>query len=366
MTGVTLELDLDRWRQHLNTVAAATPGLVPVAKGNGYGFGLARLAAEATLLNADAVAVGLAAEVAVIRGNFAGDLVILQPWRPFDGRDPALLSDQTVITTVSRIEDLTTIAGQTAVATDDAPAAKPRIIIEVLTSMHRHGIPVTDLAGVAPHLANVRFEGWAIHLPLADEGRYLEAERLARAALAVASGPLWLSHLPADDATILAHQVGGAGNDPVPIRLRVGTRLWLGDPEAIRTTATVVDVRPVRRGTRAGYRQHKINRDGWLVVVAGGTAHGIGMAAPSSAASTRQRLIALAEGGLEASGRALSPYTIGGRKRWFLEPPHMQTSLLLLPRNVIPPAVGDQIPVELRLTTALVDEITEVHITSSS
>ena len=76
--------------------------------------------------------------------------------------------------------------------------------------------------------------------------------------------------------------------------------------------ATVLDVHPVRRGDRAGYRQRRISRDGWLVIMAGGTAHGIGMEAPTSASSGRQRLVALAQGGLQATGRALSPYTIAG------------------------------------------------------
>ena len=72
----------------------------------------------------------------------------------------------------------------------------------------------------------------------------------------------------------------------------------------------------------------------------------------------RQRAIALATGSLEAAGLALSPYTINGKKRWFLEPPHMQSSLVFLPRKETPPAIGDEVPVELRLTTATVDSVT--------
>ena len=124
--------------------------------------------------------------------------------------------------------------------------------------------------------------------------------------------------------------------------------------------ATVLDVHPVRRGDRAGYRQRSIAGDGWLVIMAGGTAHGIGMEAPTSATSARQRLVALAQGGLQATGRALSPYTLAGKKRWFLEPPHMQASLVLLPGSASPPSIGDEVPVELRLTTALVDQIVEL------
>ena len=44
---LVLTVDGERWRGHLRTVAEATPGLVPVAKGNGYGFTLGRLARQA-------------------------------------------------------------------------------------------------------------------------------------------------------------------------------------------------------------------------------------------------------------------------------------------------------------------------------
>ena len=355
MSGVSLRLEVDRWRRHLATVTEATPGIVPVAKGNGYGFGLPRLADEAQRLGAEAIAVGLPSEVAQVRDRFAGDVVIMMPWRPDDEVARALLSDQRVITTVSRLEDLAAVGALAAEL--ERP---PRVLVEVLTSMQRHGIRVGDLAAVGDHLGTIAFQGWTIHLPLLDQGRYLEAERLSRAALAVAPGTLWLSHLPAVDATTLARQLGGAGHDPVPLRLRVGTRLWLGDAGSLTTLATVLDVHPVRRGDRAGYRQRPVGRDGWLVIMAGGTAHGIGMEAPTAAASSRQRLVALAQGGLQATGRALSPYTIAGRKRWFLEPPHMQASLVLLPGSVPPPAIGDEVPVELRLTTALVDQVVEV------
>ncbi|HEU5486751.1 MAG TPA: alanine racemase [Microlunatus sp.] len=355
MSGLTLRLDIDRWRSHLAAVAAATPGLVPVAKGNGYGFGLARLAAESSRLGVDTIAVGLASEVAAVRDHFPGDIVIMTPWRADDDRARTLLSDPRVITTVSGVEDLATIV---SLGADAGP--KPRVIIEVITSMLRHGIPPDDLAVVGDLLDRISLQGWMIHLPLLESGRSAEAERLGRAALGVAPAPLWISHLPVIEATAVADRLAHPGEPPVPVRLRVGTGLWLGAPGAWTAVATVLDVHPVRRGDRAGYRQRKINQDGWLVILAGGTAHGVGLEAPTPAATGRQRLVALAQGGLEATGRALSPYTIGGKKRWFLEPPHMQTSLVLLPASVPPPKVGDDVPVELRLTTAVVDQVVEV------
>jgi hypothetical protein len=348
MGGVSLRLDGARWREHLKTVADAVPGLVPVIKGNGYGFGLRRLAEECAQLGAETIAVGTALEVAEVREAFRGEIVILQPWDANSDRATELAGDDQVITTVSRPNDLVRIT---------EVQSRPRVLVELLTSMQRHGLRPDDLDRVPPLLERIRFEGWTIHLPLRAEGRYAEAERLARTALHNAPGTLWFSHLPAEETTALARQLGGAGGDPVPVRLRMGTRLWLGDESSRQTTATVLDVHPVRRGERAGYRQRVCPADGWILVIAGGTAHGIGMEAPTSASTLRQRAISVATGSLEAAGLALSPYTINGKKRWFLEPPHMLSSLVFLPRKEKPPSIGDEVPVELRLTTATVDEI---------
>ena len=48
--SLTLTVDGPRWRDHLRSVAAANPGLVPVIKGNGYGFTVGRLARRAQWL----------------------------------------------------------------------------------------------------------------------------------------------------------------------------------------------------------------------------------------------------------------------------------------------------------------------------
>jgi Alanine racemase, N-terminal domain len=345
MSGVTLRLDGERWREHLRTVTGATPGIVPVIKGNGYGFGLRQLAEESKALGADTIGVGIPSEVGIVREIFPGDVVILSPWDSSSQLARELTLEPSMITTVSRLSDLELLA-----ARDD----HPRVLVEVLTSMRRHGIRQDDLGKVVELLPGVRFEGWTIHLPLHAEGRYAEAERLGHAALTVAPRTLWFSHLPPEETATLARQLGGADADPVPVRQRVGTRLWL-DRTSRNTTATVLDVHEIKRGERAGYRQRVCPADGWIVVVAGGTSHGIGMEAPTSARTLRHRAIALATGSLAAAGLALSPYTINGKKRWFLEPPHMQASQVFLPRKEKPPQIGDEIPVELRLTTATVD-----------
>ncbi len=345
MTGVTLRLDTDIWREHLGAVAQAMPGLVPVIKGNGYGFGRARLAREAARLQSDTIAVGVPGEVADVAGDFGQDVVILQPYRPGDPVADELLADDRIVFTVSSLADLSALA---------ADPRRPRVLAELRTSMRRHGIAADDLGDVGGYLDQVRFEGWALHLPLAGRGRYAEAELLARAACRVSPQTLWVSHLPPSEAARLAHQLGN-----VAVRLRVGTNLWLGETASRRSVAEVLDVHPVSRGDRIGYRQRRMPADGSVLIMAGGTAHGIGMEAPTAAASLRQRAVSVINGSLSAVGFALSPYQIAGKKRWFCEPPHMQVSMIFLPQGQQLPAIGDEVPVELRLTTAVVDRIVE-------
>src|SRR6478609_6996582 len=111
--SLTLTVDGQRWRSHLRAFAANHPGLVPVAKGNGYGFGLGRLARKAQWLKdqglgADTLAVGTYEELPEVAGRYDGSLLVLTPWRPFGAAvelEPTLA--RRVIHTVSRVEDLT-------------------------------------------------------------------------------------------------------------------------------------------------------------------------------------------------------------------------------------------------------------------
>ena len=98
---LTLHVDEARWRRHLEQVRDADPSLVPVAKGNGYGFGLPRLAEVADQLGVDTLAVGTYAEVPVVERHFSGSLLVLSPWRPFETR---ATYDPRLIHTVGRLE----------------------------------------------------------------------------------------------------------------------------------------------------------------------------------------------------------------------------------------------------------------------
>ena len=98
---LSLHVDGQKWRSHLSQLVSAKPGLVPVIKGNGYGFGLEVLAAESTRLGVETIAVGLASEVAKVRTAFAGEIVVLSP-----DQVTSDLSDSKVIQTVSSIDHL--------------------------------------------------------------------------------------------------------------------------------------------------------------------------------------------------------------------------------------------------------------------
>ena len=113
---------------------------------------------------------------------------------------------------------------------------------------------------------------------------------------------------------------------------------------------------PVERGDVFGYRGRTAPRSGTILIVSGGTAHGIGLEAPTGGASLKSRAATIARGGLDAAGFVRSPYTIGGKLRLFAEPPHMQASMLFLPAGADVPEAGDVVDLRVRFTATAVDQ----------
>ncbi|MFI5429724.1 alanine racemase [Aeromicrobium sp. UC242_57] len=336
-----LQVHAARWRAGLATVVEATPGIVPVIKGNGYGLGRNLLARESTSLGADTIAVGTYAEVPEALATFPGDVMVLTPWRPFF-TDVTL--DPRVIHTLGRVDDIADLARRTPTA---------RIVLEGETSMARHGLDRHAAAAAVAALGELTVEGFAIHLPMAG-GNFAEAQLWAAAleASQVETSTLYVSHLtPAELVALRTHRPN------LDVRPRIGTSLWLGDLGALSVKATVLDSHLVSRGERVGYRQRPMPRDGSLLIIAGGTSHGIGLEAPKASSGVVQRGKSLAKGGLEAAGFSLSPFTIDGKQRWFAEPPHMQASMIFMPTSAEVPAVGDAVDVAVRYTTATFDDI---------
>jgi hypothetical protein len=314
-----------------------------VAKGNGYGFTLGRLARRAAWLGADTLAVGTYEELPEVASRFGGDLLVLTPWRPWVDDLDASLADR-VVHTVSRPADHAALLGR---------QPRARVVLERMTSMLRHGMSARELWGA--DLSGARFEGVALHLPLARGAHLPEVRGLLDDVVGMGRDrppTIWVSHLT--DAELAELRSSYAD---FTFRPRVGTALWLGDRDALRVTATVLDVHEVGRGDVFGYRGRSAPKAGHLLVVSGGTAHGIGLESPLGDASLRARAATVARGGMDAAGFVRSPYFIDGKQRRFAEPPHMQASMLFVPKGARVPEVGDLVDVRVRYTATAFDRV---------
>lgn len=230
-------------------------------------------------------------------------------------------------------------------------------MLEHVTSMLRHGLTGRELWSVAPVLRahpHARLEGVALHLPLAQGSHLAEVNRLLNDVVAgsLDTTTVWVSHLTPRELDELRTTWAD-----FTFRPRIGTDLWLGDRGALRVTATVLDVHAVERGDVFGYRGRTAPKGGHVLVVSGGTAHGIGLEAPTGETSIKARAATLARGGLDAVGFVRSPFSIDGKQRLFAEPPHMQASMLFLPHGAHVPAVGDEVDVRVRYTATAFDQV---------
>lgn len=380
----TVTIDAQRWRDHQDAVAAsversAGAPVVPVIKGNGYGLGQSLLTSEAVRLGADTVAVGTVFEVEEVARQGTHDILVLEPYEPRD----SIASDAWwgVGQALHAGRVIRTIASTSALLSLTEGTGSVRVVLEASTSMHRFGMDESELLGIlsdarireALARGRILIEGLALHLPIAQPADEDDPRRVSlgtakvrevvrwaglwSAETDVWSGHnspecrVWVSHLDDTELAAVASSV-----PDVVLRARVGTRLWL-DRSAMRAAGTVLAVHPLPTGTHVGYRQRTGPKDGTLVVVSGGTSHGIGLTAPTPAASVRQRVITAGTGALDAAGRALSPFRWQGKQRWFAEPPHMHVSLVWLPAGVMVPAVGDRLDADVRFTTSSFDAV---------
>ncbi len=309
---MTLRLTVQRaaWEAHVHSVAAGIDGVVPVVKGNGYGFGRAVLHPLAATVS-DYVCVGTIHETdAVAPGATA---VVLTPTLvPPATTDPVL--------TVGARSDVAALSGW-----------QGRVIVKLQSSMRRYGATPAEVEGVvaAAEAAGLDIIGCALHLPLAgsDADRVGQVEtwldRLDR------RHSLWLSHLEPQSFAALR-----ARHSDRSFRLRAGTMLWHGDKSFLHLHADVLAVNPIRAGERVGYHLTEVSHDGHLVMVSAGSAHGIA-ALPGGA----------------------SPFHFARTRLALIELPHMHTSMVLAPAGTPRPAVGDRVDVQRPLISTLVDEV---------
>ncbi|WP_034266779.1 alanine racemase [Actinospica robiniae] len=342
---LTLYVDRRAWQAHHHKVVAERPGLVPVVKGNGYGFTLPVLAEAAAALGrsagVDQLAVGTADEAVRVLGYFPHDLVLLEPFLP---AAPWVELPDRVVRNAASVEAVRALAGR-------------RMVIDCRSSLRRQGVAKSELAQVREALDGARPEGFALHLPIDRPGRAEPVREVFEWIRALTEAQLdvpvmYTSHLTAAELAQL-----GSLFPRTRFRVRSGTDIWLGDPAALEARATVLDALPVARGDRVGYRQGRLWHAGWVVVVSGGTVQGVGLEAPRLLRGLLPRAKELARCGLRASNRTLSPFSWQGRRQWFAEPPHMSVSMIYVPGPIEPPAPGSELVAQLRHTATHFDRV---------
>ena len=301
---VRLTVRTAMWRSHVAQIASSVNGLIPVVKGNGYGFGRLHLASVAAEFS-DTIAVGTVHELEGLPNGLT--VVVLTPTLV----PPA--STQPILT-VGNKEHIDALVGW-----------RGRVTVKLLSTMHRYGRgpELIDLA----REAGLEVVSASIHPPLAGTtGDHLRDVNAGIDDLSVHPElPIWLSHLDADIYESLP--------TPRSYRLRLGTALWHGDKAALHLTADVLDVRTAKAGSTAGYRLTPVESDGHLVMIGAGSAHGV------TALTHRQ-----------------SPFHFERTRLGLLEAPHMHTSMAFVPAGHPLPSVGDRVDVQRPLHMTAVDE----------
>ncbi|MEY4396707.1 MAG: hypothetical protein RLZZ40_463 [Actinomycetota bacterium] len=321
--------------------------VTPVIKGNGYGFGREVLALESARLKVNRIAVATVFEAEQALDNFAGSVLVLEPIRE---SDPVAMSvwDSLLQGHVARL-----------VATIDEPvpasvakAKGLKVLIKVRTSHGRFGVPqqnVSEFRAALPTTLTVI--GYSLHLPLVGLGNGVAEAKAFVSSLPTSKGTLEISvsHLsPAECAAVAA-----AAQSPVTIDARIGASLWLGNMDALSTFGTVTAIRDLAAGEPIGYRSIAGDIAARVLVISGGTSHGVGLAAPTHLSGIANKIKSLGASIMAVLFGTDSPFRIAGRPLHFVEPPHMHYSLVYCADTSV--VVGDRIPCTVRKTTSTFD-----------
>lgn len=370
-----LTVDGKVFEKHLSGVIAdfkkVDAAVVPVIKGNGYGFGRRELAKQSTKLGAKRIAVGTVYELDQALTDFADEIVVLEPFNP---ADVATVSVWESVTKNNAHRVFAVLAGN--YFAQAAQAGIKLVLLEGNTSTHRFGVNAGDMLLLlnAEH-HNITISGLQLHIPIAEPtnvrfkssklGRKTSSRISEIAAWLETLAPVvnamgWplsisLSHVTTKDVEQISNIAKELGHN-ISIDVRLGTSLWLGNQKALKATGTVLEIHELTgEHEHVGYRQVDAHGNARLLIVSGGTAHGVALAAPASRETLRGKTIAVAQGISEAIGKVRSPFKWQGKNLPFAEPPHMHVSLLWTDdRNV---KVGDQLECTVRNTTASFDVV---------
>jgi alanine racemase len=316
------------WDTHVQAVATAYgPGLVPVVKGNGYGFGRLSLHEVVHGLHpnpaANLVCIGTVHELHDVPGALT-PVVLTPALAPPPLRANA--SAAAPILTVGSVAHVQALAGW-----------QGQVLVKLASSMRRYGASPAEVDEVcdAARAAGLEIVGHGLHLPLAGHDTDRIAEIEAWLPHLADDVPLWVSHLEPEAFAALRDAHRGR-----TFRIRVGTALWHGVPRRpfLHLTADVLNTQPVHAGQHAGYFHSKVPHDGTLVAIGGGTSHGIALLDDTDPARR-------------------SPFHFARHRLPLLERPHMHTTVALVPHGQPCPQVGDRVDVQRPLITTAVDEV---------
>jgi alanine racemase len=370
-----LTVDAPKFRDHLtsltNRYATAGAELVPVIKGNGYGFGRGVLAGEATRLGGNRIAIGTVWELGQTLADFTGEILVLEPLNSTD--ELALAKWRTHLE--HNADRIIVTLGNSDLTTVKSIGAK-NIYLEGKTSLSRFGILPFDMQSFS-HFSDLNVLGLSLHLPIVQLETKVDAtteisSAFNGATLSQSMTETWnwivlyqelstklslpkhlsVSHISESQVTALKKMMQSYNFD-LEIEVRVGTKLWLGEPNALQVTGTVLEIHEMTHRQSAGYQQTDSGKNRRLIIVSGGTAHGVAMSAPSNASSLRKKGVAIAEGLSQALGKVRSPFRFNGENLDFVEPPHMQVSMLWSNDKNI--SVGDTLVCNVRNTTSNFD-----------
>lgn len=313
--GLRLSVRRLTWQQSVQAEAAIRPGLIPVVKGNGYGFGRMRLMPLAARLSTH-IAVGNVYEAADVPDDRVA--VVLTP---HIGELPETLPDSATLTVAS-------------IAHVDALRARGwtgSVVLKLRSSMHRFGVTAADLASLSHAVDSAGFVAvaYGLHFPLV--GTSHEHSREVRAWLAHLDPqlPVSVSHLDVE-----AYQQLREGYPAHRFEIRCGTSIWHGAKTSLHLSADVIDIHAVSQNDTVGYRGETIPANGHVVIVAAGSSNGV---------------TALDDG--------RSPFHFARQRLALIEPPYMHTSMLFVALNQTCPSVGERVDVQRPLTRTDVDEV---------
>ena len=312
---MTLRLTVESraWREHVRNVVATFGDVLPVVKGNGYGFGCAELMPHAQAISSN-VAVGTVYELADVAASQRA--FVLTPV----GVGVGDVARRDAVLAIASMHDLGVLK--------QLGVANP-VVIKIESSMHRYGITTTEAAELRKRAeaAGHQVVAWSVHLPLAGSDADHADEAIVIAGGLATDLPLHLSHIGAAVQRVRASTAHH-------VVVRTGTHLWLGDKSMVALHADVIAIRAATFGT-AGYRATQISAGTAtrLVMVGCGSSHGVG-----------------------ALDAGHSPFHFARQRLAMLEPPHMHTTMLCMPSD-LHLREGDWVDVQQPMTRVYPDVI---------